>query len=137
MNKQDRFNKMWMDVAEIFSKQSHAIRRKVGCVIVQRDRIISQGWNGTSPGFDNACEDEHGNTFAHVIHAEINSIDKVARDGAGGTEGAALYTTHAPCLPCAVRIANCGIKHVYYRDSYRLSDGVDYLAKANVTVTQL
>lgn len=128
---------MWMDVAEVFAQQSHATRRKVGCVIVKRDRIISQGWNGTSAGFDNACEGEDGHTLAHVIHAEPNALDKVARDGTGGTEGASLYTTLEPCILCAVRLANCGIRHVYYRDSYRLHDGLDYLAKANVAVTQL
>jgi dCMP deaminase len=137
MNKEDRFHKMWMDVAAIFAQQSHAVRKKVGCTIVKRDRIISQGWNGTSAGLDNTCEGDDGKTLPHVIHAEPNALDKVARDGSGGTEGADLYTTLEPCLPCSVRIANCGIKNVYYREAYRSHDGIEYLQKVGVVVTQL
>jgi len=137
MNKQNRFNKMWMDVAEIFAKQSHAVRLKVGCVIVQKDRIISQGWNGTSPGLDNSCEGEDGRTLPYVIHAESNAITKIARDGGSGTAGASLYITHAPCIDCAKLIVQTGINRVFYRDAYRSADGTDYLSRSNVEVTQL
>lgn len=126
-----------MDVAKVFALQSHCTRRQVGCVIVKGDRIISQGWNGTPTGFDNCCEDDDGNTMAHVIHAEPNALDKLARDGAGGCAGASLYVTLEPCILCAVRIANCGITHVYYESAYRNHDGIEHLTKAGVYVQQL
>lgn len=137
MTKQDRYNRMWMDVAKVFARQSHCTRRQVGCVIEKGGRIISQGWNGTPTGFDNCCEDTDGNTMSHVIHAEPNALDKLARDGACGAEGASMYVTLEPCILCAVRIANCGITHVYYEESYRNHDGLAHLIKAGVTVTQL
>jgi len=135
--KQDRYHRMWMDVAKVFAQQSHCTRRKVGCTIVKGDRIISHGWNGTPAGFDNCCEDEDGNTLSHVIHAEGNGLDKLARDGSGGTLGASMYVTLEPCIVCAVRIANSGITHVYYEQAYRSHDGVDHLIKAGVFVQQL
>ena len=46
-----------MKVAREYSKLSYAVRKKVGCVIVRDDRILSIGYNGTPAGWDNACED--------------------------------------------------------------------------------
>lgn len=137
MSKQTRYNKMWMDVAEVFAQQSYATRRKVGCVIIAGDRIISQGWNGTPTGFDNCCENEFGETLPYVIHAESNALDKITRDGSAGARGATLYVTLAPCIACAMRIANCGITSVYYRDDYRIRDGLDHLSLMNIPTTQI
>jgi len=136
MKKQDRFNQMWMDVAEVFAQQSHAVRKKVGCTIVKRDRIISQGWNGTSAGLDNACEGEDGKTLPHVIHAESNAITKLARSTESG-EDATLYTTTSPCIDCAKLIVQTGIQRVYYAELYKSTDGIDYLTKCNIHVEHL
>ena len=35
----------YMDVAERFAKESHAVRAKVGAIIVKDNRIISIGYN--------------------------------------------------------------------------------------------
>jgi len=136
MKKEDRFNQMWMNVAAVFAQQSHAVRRKVGCVIVHRDRIVSQGWNGTSAGFDNACEDEDGHTLPHVIHAESNAITKLARSTESG-EGAVIYTTTSPCIDCAKLIAQTGIQRVYYTELYKSTDGIAYLQKCGIPSIQL
>lgn len=47
-----------MDVAERTSQLSHAIRLKVGAIIVKDGRIISIGYNGMPAGWDNNCEDK-------------------------------------------------------------------------------
>lgn len=49
-------NQVYMDVAYAVSQLSYAERRKVGCVIVKDDQIVSFGYNGTPKGFDNQCE---------------------------------------------------------------------------------
>lgn len=50
-------NQVYMDVAYAVSQLSYAERRKVGCVIVKDNQIVSFGYNGTPKGFDNSCED--------------------------------------------------------------------------------
>jgi dCMP deaminase len=53
-----KFIDYFMDVAERTSQLSHAIRLKVGAIIVKDDRIISIGYNGMPSGWDNNCEDK-------------------------------------------------------------------------------
>ncbi len=76
--------------------------------------IISDGYNGTPPGFSNECEDENGNTHWYVVHAEANAILKIARNGNNSLEGSYLYITMAPCSDCAKLIISSGIKKVFY-----------------------
>ena len=45
-------------MAKIWSENSYAIRRKVGCLVVSKEgNIISDGYNGTPSGFENVCEE--------------------------------------------------------------------------------
>ena len=53
-----KFVDYFMDVAERTSQLSHAVRLKVGAIIVKEDRIISIGYNGMPAGWDNNCEDQ-------------------------------------------------------------------------------
>lgn len=46
----------YMEIAKIIAARSHAVKKKVGCVIVKDLSIISDGYNGTPAGFDNECE---------------------------------------------------------------------------------
>lgn len=47
-----------MATAKNYANLSKARRLKVGAIIVKDDRIISIGYNGTPPGWDNNCEDK-------------------------------------------------------------------------------
>jgi dCMP deaminase len=125
----------YMDTADRFAQLSSAVRLKVGSVIVKDHRIISIGYNGTPAGWDNTCEDHNFKTKPEVIHAEANSIVKLARDGESGN-GASLFCTHAPCIDCAKLIFGAGIKQVFYRDEYRTDDGIKFLTKSGVDVVR-
>ena len=70
------------------------------------------------------------------MHAEANAIAWAARYGIR-TEGADLFVTHQPCRKCAELVVNAGIVRVVYRHPYRLTDGVELLIAAGVTVEQL
>ncbi len=131
--KQRQFDKSYLDMAEVWSKNSYCKRRQVGALLVRERMIISDGYNGTPVGFDNICEDEEGNTFPYVLHAEANAITKVAKSG-NSSQGATMYVTTAPCLECAKLIIQSGIIRLVYRDNYRKSDGIDLLIKAGVEV---
>lgn len=98
--------------------------------------IISDGYNGTPSGFENICEDENGVTKPYVLHAEANAITKVAKSG-NSSLGATLYVTASPCIECSKLIIQAGIKRVVYKDEYRLTDGVDLLRKAGITVEKI
>lgn len=149
----------FMDTAARFADLSSAVRLKVGAVVVKDNRIISIGYNGTPAGWDNSCEEkyycEDGDwseqllpkdanqwmryklvTKKEVIHAEANAIGKLARDGEAGA-GASMFCTHAPCVDCAKLIYGAGIKKVYYRQSYRNDDGLDFLTKCDIEIKKV
>jgi dCMP deaminase len=134
----------YMKTAEVFAECSTATRLHVGAIIVKDERIISIGYNGTPSGWDNNCEDIKINndgdyvtvTKPEVLHAETNAIAKLAKfDGSGS--GSVLFVTHAPCLDCAKLVFQSGISSMYYRNSYRNNDGVDFLAKAGLIIWQI
>ena len=140
----------YMTTAETFAELSHARRLHVGAIVVKDDRIISIGYNGMPAGWDNNCEDEIGHvldvdenvveirlkTKPEVLHAERNALDKLAKGSEGGL-GSTMFITHAPCLECAKSIYGAGISHVFYRDSYRSEDGIQFLTKCGVSIEQV
>jgi dCMP deaminase len=140
-----KFIEAYMKTAETFAELSSAVRLHVGAIVVKDDRIISIGYNGMPSGWDNTCENDFGLdlkgkrtlvTKPEVLHAETNAIAKLARSTESG-DGASIFITHAPCLDCAKLVYQSGISSVYYRNSYRNVDGVQFLEKAGVLVTQV
>lgn len=70
-----------------------------------------------------------------VLHAEMNSLMKLAKSNESGDQ-ASMFITHAPCIDCAKGIYQAGIKEVFYGEDYRSDDGIYFLKKCGVSVTQ-
>jgi dCMP deaminase len=141
----EKFIDAFMTTAETFAELSHARRLHVGAIVVKDDRIISIGYNGMPAGWDNDCEYVYTNpqtkvdelvSRKEVLHAETNAIAKLAKSTESG-DGAVLFVTHMPCLDCAKLIFQSGIRSVFYRDSYRNTDGVTFLERSGVEVKQV
>lgn len=126
-------DKRYLRMAKVWSENSYCQRRQVGALIVKDKMIISDGYNGTPSGFENICETEDGVTKPYVLHAEANAITKIARSN-NNADGATLYVTDSPCIECSKLIIQAGIKRVVYSRAYRLTDGIDLLAKAGITI---
>lgn len=138
-----KYFELYWDMVAAAARQSYAERVKVGALVVTPTGMLSPGWNGMPPGFENECEQpvhpNHGVdefvTKPEVIHAERNAIDKMTRQGVP-IEGSLLFVTMAPCLECAKSIHGLGFAHVYYEQSYRKTCGLTFLVKAGVPVSQ-
>lgn len=133
--KQRLLDERYLRMALIWSENSYCIRRKVGAILVKKDMIISDGFNGTPAGFPNICE-ENNVTYPYVLHAEANAITKVARSN-NSSEGSTLYVTASPCMECSKLIIQAGIKRVVFSDLYRIQDGLDLLKAAGVEVVHM
>jgi deoxycytidylate deaminase len=59
--------------------------------------------------------------FSRSIHAEMEAILSVAREGRHSLVGATLYTSTYPCHNCARHIVASGIKRVIYIEPYKKS----------------
>lgn len=126
-----------MDMAERFGQTSEATRLKVGAILYKNDNIISTGVNGTPAGYHtNICEGEDGKTLSVVKHAEVNALDKLRRSHENSI-GATLFCSHAPCLNCSLQLVESGIKKVYYRHTYRNTEGLEYLRSNDIDVEQI
>ena len=132
----EKFDQRYLEMAEIWARNSYCKRRQVGAILVKDRMIISDGYNGTPSGFENICEDENGVTKPYVLHAEANAISKVAKSG-NSSDGATLYVTASPCIECAKLIIQAGIRRVVYKDEYRLTDGIDLLKRAGIEVEKV
>ncbi|TWR27616.1 dCMP deaminase family protein [Mucilaginibacter pallidiroseus] len=139
-----------MNLATDLAKRSHCVKAQVGAVLAKDTRIISIGYNGPPGGTHNCDEEfpEHGcprdskGSCSLALHAEENAILYAVKNGAN-LEGATLYTTLSPCLPCARLIFSAGIKQVYFDKSYAQykglpsDEGVDFLNKFGVNAVKV
>lgn len=126
----------WMRIAQVVADESKCISHHVGAVIVQNDRIVSTGYNGTPSGQANCCDvnahmvndgkfqdwvsdadksAHHDWSLHHEIHAEMNAL---LYSSPSDRVGATLYSTLQPCYTCSLLIAGSGIKRVVYDKSY-------------------
>jgi len=134
--KQKRYDLAYLRMAQTWGELSHCRRKKVGALIVKDKMIISDGYNGTPSGFENACEDNDNYTKWYVLHAEANAILKVA----GSTQsckGSTLYITLSPCKECSKLIHQSGIIRLVYSKKYKDLSGLKFLEKAGVELTYL
>lgn len=136
-----------MDLASSLARKSHCVKMKVGAVISKDTRIVSLGYNGPPAGThncdvewpENGCARDRKGGCSLALHAEANAILYAAKNQIT-LEGATLYITLSPCLPCARIIYTTGIRKVIYRDSYAAykgiatEEGVDFLTRFGVEV---
>jgi dCMP deaminase len=153
-----KFIDYFMNIAETTADLSYANRLKVGAVLVKDNQIIGTGYNGMPSGWDNVCENkvycEDGDyreqqlpkdsnewknfklvSKPEVLHAEMNCISKVARSTLSSA-GATMFCTHAPCMDCAKFIYQAGVAELYYKHTYRSTNGLDFLVKCGIPVHQ-
>lgn len=129
-----------MDIALLISQRGTCNRGAVGCVIARDGRIISTGYNGAPVGLPHChdvgcdCGDDGG--CKRTIHAEAGAITFAAKNGLP-LNGAIMYVTSSPCIDCAKLIINCGIKMVFYYNTYRDVSGLELLEKAGIETKRL
>ncbi|OLN85536.1 Deoxycytidylate deaminase [Colletotrichum chlorophyti] len=120
----------FMSLATLASLRSNCMKRRVGAVLVGREkRVISTGYNGTPRGLQN-CSDggcsrcNSGNSSGVglatclCIHAEENALLEAGRERI--REGAVLYCDTCPCLTCSIKICQVGIEEVVYAHGYSM-----------------
>ena len=134
--KQKKYDVAYLKMALEWAKLSYCKRRQVGALIVKNRMIISDGYNGTPTGFENACEDDSNYTKWYVLHAEANAIMKVSAS-TQSSEGSTLYITLSPCKECSKLIFQSGIKRLVYHKAYKDSSGLEFLKKAGLEISHI
>jgi dCMP deaminase len=147
----DRLRPSWdsyfMALASLAAQRSNCMKRRVGCVLVGREkRVISTGYNGTPRGIRNCseggcgrCNSGHssgvGLATCLCIHAEENALLEAGRERI--REGAVLYCDTCPCLTCSIKICQVGISEVVYSQGYSMdNDTAQIFREAGVKLRQ-
>ncbi len=133
-----------MDIADLVSRRSTCLRRRVGAVLVKDKRMLATGYNG-APSRTKHC-DETGclreklgipsgqrHELCRGLHAEQNAFLQAALHGTS-LKDASLYSTTQPCIICAKMIINAGIKELVIRGDYPDRMSKDFLREAKIRV---
>jgi len=137
----------FLNIAKEISSASKCVSKQVGAVIVKNGRILSTGYNGTPPGYQNCCDywdgkytkDHHEWSKTYEIHAEMNAIIWAAREGIS-IKDATIYVTLEPCSECSKNLIASGIKRIVYAKSYEHTDSsiiTQFLEDNGVMIEQL
>ena len=111
------WHEYFSEIVKVTAKRSPCERLKVGCLLVNNNRIISQGYNGFLPGcpHKSIVIDNHEQA---TVHAEQNTIADCAKRGVS-CMGSIAYITHYPCINCCKILLGSGIKQIYYLNDYK------------------
>ncbi|KAI8336106.1 cytidine deaminase-like protein [Chlamydoabsidia padenii] len=123
----------FMHLSDLAARRSNCMKRRVGCILVKDSRVIATGYNGTPRGLTNCneggcqrCNEASpcgvGLDRCLCMHAEENALLEAGRGRVDFSTGIVLYCNTCPCLGCAIKIVQQGIKEVVYSVSYGMDD---------------
>lgn len=111
------WDEYFKEIVQVTAKRSPCERLQVGCILINDNRIISQGYNGFLPGCVHKSIVRDGHEQA-TVHAEQNAIADCAKRGTS-CNGSTAYITHYPCIICCRILLASGIKEIKYINDYK------------------
>ena len=123
-------------IVQVTSERSPCERLKVGCLLVNDNRIISQGYNGFLPGcpHKSIIRDNHEQA---TLHAEQNALIDCAKRGVS-CKDATVYITHYPCIICCRLLLAAEVKKIKYLNDYKNDELVEtFTEQCDVQITKI
>jgi dCMP deaminase len=109
-----KWDRRFMQLAELVGSWSKDRSTKVGCVIVGTDHEVRAiGFNGFPRFVDDDIDERHERPakYAWTEHAERNAIYSAVRIGVA-LKGCTMYLPWFPCMDCARAIVQSGISRL-------------------------
>ena len=117
-------NEYFIAIAHIVSSRGTCVRRKVGCVLTDKNNfILSTGYNGRPKGMAhcidepcNGAESKSGKDLdkCEAIHAEANALLQCRNT----YEIETCYSTSFPCIHCLKLLMNTSCKVIIFSEYY-------------------
>ena len=107
----------FIKIAEVVKERSTCLSRKVGCVLVKNNQILSTGYNGSIRGHAHCDEFTCKKGCDETVHAEVNAVISAACRGVK-ISCCDVYTTTSPCIDCLKILLSLNIKNIYYKELY-------------------
>jgi dCMP deaminase len=141
------WDEYFLGIADLVSKRSTCLRRRVGAVLVRDKRILATGYNGVPSKIkhcgETGCIREkmkvpsgERHELCRGLHGEQNAFLQAALHGTS-VKDATLYSTTQPCVICAKMLINAGIAEIVIKGDYPDKMSKDLLKEAKVRVRVL
>ncbi len=145
--KRPSWDEYFLEMAQLISKRSTCLRRRVGAVAVRDKRTLATGYNGAPSGLkhciDIGCLREklkirsgERHELCRALHAEQNALIQASLYGIS-LKGSTLYATNQPCVICAKMLINAGIKEIVVASGYPDKMAIDFLKEAKIKVRNI
>lgn len=110
----------YLKLAMIWAERATCERKKVGCVLVDKEgEEITHGYNGANHSephcTDVGCLKNDEGRCIRCNHAEMNALLKANKKQ---LKGATAYVTVEPCEVCTRSMAQCGVSKIIYIEAY-------------------
>lgn len=139
--KQKKWDKTFINSLSLYETHSKCSAKKVACILVKDNNILSIGINGTISGKENCntkfrktengwqkstgttwnwCHSDEHHKWSNFneIHAELNAIKKASQNNGFNLEGSTAYISFSPCFNCSKMLVLFGIKRVIFKKEY-------------------
>ncbi|MDR2885039.1 MAG: cytidine/deoxycytidylate deaminase family protein [Deferribacteraceae bacterium] len=122
------WDEYFMEMVQVVASRATCVRRKVGAVLVQDNRILATGYNGAPKGVTHCdkagCMRQAQNIpsgerheICRGLHAEQNVLIQAAVYGVP-VAGATIYCSNKPCSICTKMLINADIHRIVYLEDY-------------------
>ena len=118
----------FLRMALLVSERGTCVRRKVGCILVnKKNHVLATGYNGNPSGFshclDNPCKGANSTSGkdldkCEAIHAEQNALLQCKDVYDVHT----VYCTVSPCIHCVKLLLNTSTKKIVFGEKYIQKD---------------
>ena len=118
----------FLRMALLVSERGTCVRRKVGCILVnKKNHVLATGYNGNPSGFshclDNPCKGANSTSGkdldkCEAIHAEQNALLQCKDVYDIDT----VYCTVSPCIHCVKLLLNTSTKKIIFGEQYIQKD---------------
>lgn len=144
MGDRPSYDEYFMEMAQVVSKRSTCLRRKVGAILVKDKHILSTGYNGAPKGLKHCseigCLRENLNVpsgerheLCRGLHAEQNAIIQASVFGTS-IKDSVLYCTNTPCVVCVKMLINAGVKEIVFDGDYPDDLAKQILSESNIKI---
>lgn len=138
------WDEYFLEIADLISKRSTCLRRKVGALIVRDKRILATGYNGAPRNLPHCSEigclrekmkipSGERHELCRGLHGEQNSLLQASLHGVSVKDGV-LYCTNQPCIICAKMLINAGIKEIVIAAGYPDRMSMELFDEAGIVI---
>lgn len=146
-SKRPSWDEYFLEMAQLISKRSTCLRRRVGAVAVRDKRILATGYNGAPSGLahciDIGCIREklgipsgQRQELCRGLHGEQNVIIQAVLHKVDLT-GSTIYVTNQPCVTCSKMLISAGVKEIVISEGYPDELARKMLKEANVRIRKV